>query len=153
MGGWIWVLAAKDVSVKGKCSLLQWGSKTLGRGLKSTFSRERLPCTAALDDLLHLANSLKAVIKTRQVPVTFLTNCASLWDHEGGQDLYPHLIVLRRILYPGCLPYQTFQMSSTFELPSLPLVKYFSFRATIILEKALKSQQDEHKMKLGYSLI
>ena len=26
-----------------------------------------------------------------------------------------------------CLPYQTFPMSSTFELPPLPLVKYFAF--------------------------
>ena len=73
--------------------------------------------------------------------------------HKGGQDLYRHLIDLGRILYPVCLPYQTFQMSSTFELPPLPLVKYFGSRAKIILEKALKSQQDEHKRKSGYTLI
>ena len=46
---------------------------------------------------------------------------------KGGQDLYPHLVVLGRILYPVCLPYQTFPMSSTFELPPLPVVKDFGF--------------------------
>ena len=49
--------------------------------MKSTFDGETLSCTAALDDLFHLANSLKGMTKTRQVPVTLRIDCASSCDH------------------------------------------------------------------------
>ena len=60
---------------------MQWRSKTLRRVVKSTFGGETLSCTAALDDLFEPANSLKAMTKIGQVPVTLRTDCASLWDH------------------------------------------------------------------------
>ena len=81
MGGWIRVLSAKDESGKEKFSPLQWRSKTLRRVVRSTFGGETLSCTATLDDLFHLANSLKAMTKTGQVQATLRTDCASLWDH------------------------------------------------------------------------
>ena len=81
VGGWICVLSAEDEFGKEKFSPLQWRSKTLRRVVKSTFGGETLSCTAALDDLFHLANSLKAMTKTGQVPVTLRTECGSLWDH------------------------------------------------------------------------
>ena len=78
VGGWIWVLSATDESGKEKFSPLQWRSKTLRRVVKSTFGGETLSCTAALDDLFHLANSLKAMTRTGQMPVTLRTDRASL---------------------------------------------------------------------------
>ena len=81
VGGWIWVLSAKDGSRKERFSPVQWRSKTLRRVVKSTVGGETLSFTAALDDLFHLANSLKAMLRTRQVPMTLHTDCASLWDH------------------------------------------------------------------------
>ena len=81
VGGLIWVLSAKDASQKERFSPLQWRSKTLRRVVKSTFGGGTVSCTAALDNLLHLADSLKAMIRTGQVLVTLRTDCVSLWDH------------------------------------------------------------------------
>ena len=81
VGGWIWILASSDTKGNERFSTLQWRSKTLRRVVKSTFGGETLSCTAALDDLFHIANALKAIIKTTPIPVTLRTDCASLWDH------------------------------------------------------------------------
>ena len=81
MGGWTWLLAAKDASGKERFSSLQRRSKTLRGVVKSTFGAETLSCTAALDDFFLPANSVKAMIKTQQVPVTLRTDGVSLCDH------------------------------------------------------------------------
>ena len=52
VGGWIWVLSAKDASVKETFSPLQW-SNILQRVAKSTFGGKTLSCTAAPADLFH----------------------------------------------------------------------------------------------------
>ena len=107
VAGWIWVLAAKDESEKEKFLPLQWRSKTLRRVVKSTFGGETFSCTAALDDLFHLANSLKAMTKTAQVPVTLRTDCASLWDHiylrkqVSEKTLLVELSLIREYLEAG----------------------------------------------------
>ena len=77
----MWVLSGKDAYEKERFSTLQWRSKTLRRVVKSTLGGETLSCRAALEDLFVFANSLKALIRTRQIPVTLRTCCASLWDH------------------------------------------------------------------------
>ena len=81
MGGWIWLLSAKDASGKERFLPLQRRSKGLRGVVKSTFGAETLSCTAALDDFLLPANSVKAMIKTQRGPVTFRTDCVLLWDH------------------------------------------------------------------------
>ena len=48
--------------------------------MKLTLAAETLACSACLDDLFLLSNLLREMVGTT-IPVTFRTDCASLFDH------------------------------------------------------------------------